>query len=37
MSFKRYDGPVYLPPQKFKMLNQDAMKALKAHNTEAIN
>ena len=36
-SFKRYDGPIYLPPQIFKLLNQDAMKALKAYNTEATN
>ena len=36
-SFKRYDGPIYLPPQIFKLLSQDAMKALKAYNTEAIN
>ena len=35
--FKRYDGPIYLPPQIFKLLSQDAMKALKAYNTEAIN
>ena len=34
---KRYDGPIYLPPQIFKFLGQDAMKALKAYNTEAIN
>ena len=36
-SFKRYDGPLYLPPQIFKLLSQDAMKALKAYHTEAIN
>ena len=36
-SFKRYDGPIYLPPQIFKLLSQEAMKALKAYNTEAIN
>ena len=36
-SFKRYDGPIYLPPQIFKLLSQDAMKAMKAYNTEAIN
>ena len=35
--FKRYDGPIYLPPQIFKLLSQDAMEALKAYNTEAIN
>ena len=27
----------HLPPQIFKLLSQDAMKALKADNTEAIN
>ena len=31
------DGPIYLPPQIYKLLSQDAMKALKAYNTEAIN
>ena len=36
-SFKRYDGPIYLPPQIFILLSQDPMKALKAYNTEAIN
>ena len=36
-SFKRNDGPIYLPLQTFKVLSQDAMKALKAYNTEAIN
>ena len=28
-SFKRYEGPVYLPPQIYKLLSQYAMKALK--------
>ena len=32
----RYDGPIFLPPQIYKLLSQDAMKALKACNTEAI-
>ena len=36
-AFKKYDGPIYLPPQMFKLLSQDAMKVLKAYNTEAIN
>ena len=36
-SIRRYDGPVFLPPQIYKLLSQDAMKALKAYNTEAIN
>ena len=35
--FKRYDGQIYLPPQIIKLLSQDALKALKAYNTEAIN
>ena len=34
---RRYDGPIFLPPQIFKLLSQDAMKALKAYNTEAIS
>ena len=34
---RRYDGPVFLPPQIYNLLSQDAMKALKAYNTEAIN
>ena len=33
-SFKRYNGPIYLPPQIYKLLSQDAMKALKAYNVE---
>ena len=36
-SFRRYDGPIFLPPQIYKLLSQDAMKALKAYNTEANN
>ena len=34
---RRYDGPIILPPQIYKLLSQDAMKTLKAYNTEAIN
>ena len=34
---RRYDGPIFLPPQIYKLLSQDAMKALKAYNTEEIN
>ena len=34
---RRYDGPIFLPPQIYKLLSQDAMKALKVYNTEAIN
>ena len=33
---RRYYGPIFLPPQIYKLLSQDAMKALKAYNTEAI-
>ena len=33
---RRYDGPIFRPPQINKLLSQDAMKALKAYNTEAI-
>ena len=36
-SMSTYDGPIYLPPRKSKLLSQDTMKALKAYNTEAIN
>ena len=34
---RMYDGPIFLPPQMYRLLSQDAMKALKAYNTEAIN
>ena len=34
---RKYDGPIFLPPQINKLLSQDALKALKAYNTEAIN
>ena len=34
---RRYDGPIFLPPQVYKLLSQDTMKALKAYNTEAIS
>ena len=36
-SIRRYDGPIFLPPQIYKLLSQDAMKALMAYITEAIN
>ena len=29
-SFRRYDGPIYLPPEIYKLLSQDSMKALRA-------
>ena len=34
---RRYDGPIFLPPQIYKLLSQDEMKALMAYNTEPIN
>ena len=34
---RRYDGPIFLPPQIYKLLSQDEMKAVKAYNTETIN
>ena len=33
---RRYNGPIFLPPQIYKLLSQDAIKALKAYNAEAI-
>ena len=36
-SIRRYDGPIFLPPQIYKLVSQDAMKALNAYNTEAIS
>ena len=33
---RRYDGPIFLPPQICKLLSEDALKALKSYNTEAI-
>ena len=33
---RRYNGPIFLPPQIYKLLGKAAMKALKAYNTEAI-
>ena len=33
---RRYDGHIFLPPQIYQLLSPDAMKALKAYNTEAI-
>ena len=32
----QYDGPIFLPPQIYKLLSEDATKALKSYNTEAI-
>ena len=36
-SIRRYDGPIFLPPQIYEILSQDGRKALKAYNAEAIN
>ena len=36
-SIIRYDGPIFLPHLIYRLLSQNAMKALKAYNTEAIN
>ena len=33
---RRYDGPIFLPPQIYRLLSEDALKALKAYNSEAI-
>ena len=33
---RRYDGPIFLPPQIYKLLSQNAIKALRAYSTEAI-
>ena len=35
-SIRRHDGPIFLPPQIYKLLSRDATKALKAYNSEAI-
>ena len=34
---RRYDGPIFLPPQIYRLLSDNALKALKAYNTEAIS
>ena len=34
---RRYDDPIFLPPQIYKIFGQDALKALIACNTEAIS
>ena len=36
-SIRRYDGPIFLPPQIYRLLSEDALKALKSYNTEAIS
>ena len=35
--FKKYDGPVYVPAEVYKLLSPEALAALKKYNTEAIN
>ena len=35
--FKKYDGPVYVPAEVYKLLSPEAAAALKKYNTEAIN
>ena len=34
---RRYDGPIYLPPQIYRLLSEDALKALKTYNSDAIS
>ena len=34
---RRYDGPIFLPPRIYRLLSEDALKALKAYSTEAIS
>ena len=36
-AIRRYNGPIFLPPQIYKLLSHDAMKALKAYITQAIS
>ena len=36
-TIRRHDGPIFLPPQIYRLLSQDEMKALKAYNSDAIN
>ena len=35
--FKKYDGPVYVPADVYKLLSPEAVAALKKYNTEAIS
>ena len=35
--FKKYDGPVYVPAEVYKLLSPEAVVALKKYNTEVIN
>ena len=36
-AIRRYNGPNFLPPQIYKLLSHEAMKALKAYITQAIS
>ena len=36
-TFKKYDGPVYVPTEVYKLLSPEAVTALKKYNSEAIN
>ena len=33
---KKYDGPVYVPAEVYKLISPEAVAALKKYNTEAI-
>ena len=35
--FKKYDGPVYVPAEVYKVLSPEVVASLKKYNTEAIN
>ena len=35
--FKKYDGPIYVPAEVYKLLSPEAVASLKKYNTEAIN
>ena len=36
-AFKKYDGPVYVPPEVYKLLSPETVEALNKYNSEAIN
>ena len=36
-TYKKYDGPVYVPAEVYKLLSPEAVVALKKYNSEAIN
>ena len=35
--FKKYDGPIFVPAEVYKLLSPEAVAVLKKYNTEAIN